>query len=454
MQTIQPTRLFVLLIILFATITTSFAQQLYSAKGYWDETKKDPYKTILESKLKGESLSSDQEKYLLDYQEHLAKYYLNMSEEEKVKYAQLKSEWDKKPVTYVPTTEEDFNLRPKDRLINGLYGAYYGASLVAIAETDNAGVSVGVPLIMAGLWQLGPVINPKKYENISVATIRAANGGKILGLGYGLAAGLAIGGDSDNTYKWSLGLSTVGSIALGEIAFQTQKKRQLSVGHVDLMRHYGFLGPVVTGLGYLAIDENPNLIGASLLAGGVAGLIIGNKTAKRYDYSQGDVDVISSLTWISAGLGATVAVGTIEDDINRGLILIPAATAVAGTFFGQRSVKGVHVTSRQGSTISLASGGAALIGLGAVALTETEGAGWWVGVPSACALIMHQSLFHSYRKKNLEDGLRMGRVNKHPTQFSMRVMPENFFVNRQLSAETIARNPSLSYPLVQMKLVF
>ncbi len=436
---------------LFFTTAVS-AQDLYTAKGYWEELNQKLYQEILEKKSQGDSLSTDQKNYLLDYQAYLDNYYQRMSEEEKLTFNRMEEQWKKETAQVPIPVQEDFNLRARDRVVNGLYGLYYGASLAAILEIDN-GAAVGIPLIMAGLWQLGPVINPKKYENISVETIRAGNSGKILGLLYGGAAGLAISGDSDDNFKWVLGLSSLSSIAMGEIMFQNQKKNNYSLGHIDIVRHHGFLGPVVTTLGYLAIDENPNIIGATALAGGIGGLIIGNKVAKKYDYSQGDVDVISSLTWITTGLGSTIAVESIENN-NRGLVLIPVATAIAGSVFGHRSVKGVHFTSRQGSTISLASGGAALIGFGAVALTEADAAGWYIGAASVSALIMHQLLYSSYRNKNLEQNFKMGRGNSIPRQFSMNVMPENYFAQRQMTEKRLLSNPSLTFPIVQMKLVF
>lgn len=440
---------------LFACTISATAQELYSARGYWVELNKENYKKILEKKLKGDPISVDESNYLGDYEEYLANYYQRMSEQEKLEFVRMKDQWDREVSSPQSAVLEDFNLRTRDRLINGIYGAYYGASIVAIAEVEEGGLAAGIPLIMAGVWQLGPVINRKKYEDITLATVRAGNTGKILGLIYGGSLGLAVAGDSDDNFKWILGLSSIGSIALGEMAFQTQKKKQLSEGHVEMMRLYGFLGPIVTGLGSLAIDaNNPNLIGVSLVAGGVAGLLIGNKVAKNYNYTPGDADVISSLMLISTGLGATVAVGTIESETNTGLLLIPAATAIAGTVFGQRSVKGVHITKRQGSTVRLSSGGAALIGLGAVALTETETIGWWVGVPSACALIMHQTLFHSYKKKNLENRFNLGREREYPVEFSMKVTPENYFTNKNLSKKNYASKPGLTYPIVSLKLVF
>jgi hypothetical protein len=389
------------MVILLCTGHT-LAQDLYTAKGYWSELNKDTYKKIQQKKEKGDSLNTNETAYAKDYEEYLANYYQRLSEEEKTKYVQMKAQWDHELTPPAKSSDEyDFELRPRDRLTNGIYGAYYGASLAGIGEFNEA-ASIGVPLIMAGLWQLGPVMNPKKYEGITSGTIRAGNMGKFLGLGYGLALGLAIGGDSDNTGKLALAFSTIGSISLGEAAFQIQKKKQVSEGHIEMMRHYGVLGPAVAVLGVAATNtDNLNLVGASLFAGGVTGLIIGNSVAKKYDYTVGDVDIISSLTWISTGLGLTAAIETIEQEENLGLLLIPAGTAIAGTLLGQRSVKGVYLTKKQGSTINLSSGGAALIGLGIAALLQNESPAVWVGVPSALALIMHQSLFHSYKMKNL-----------------------------------------------------
>lgn len=445
--------LIILISLFFACHYSALAQELYSARGYWIEQNKETYRKILDKKLKGDSISVNESTFLEDYIVYLENYYQRMSEQEKLEFARMKDQWDREVGSQQQPIEE-FNLRARDRVVNGFYGLYYGASIVAITETESAGVIAGVPLIMAGLLQLGPVINPKKYEDITLATVRSANSGKILGLVYGGSLGLTLGGDSDDSYKWILGLSSIGSITLGEIAFQAQKKKQLSIGHVDMMRHYGFLGPSVAGLGYLAIDDNLNLLGASLLAGGAAGLVIGNKVTKNYEYTSGDVDVVSSLTLITAGLGATIAVETIENETNRGFLLIPAATAIAGTIFGQRSVKGVHITRRQGSTINLSSGGAALIGLGTVALIEAESPGVWVGVSSACALFMHQALFHSYKKKNLEGDYNLGKENKRTIQFSMKVTPENYFTNKHLSAKRILANPTITYPIVKLNLVF
>lgn len=448
---------FLIIIILLSGIIIEIqAQYLYTADGYWIEFRKEIYQDILLKKSQGDDLTVNETNFLLDYGAYLQQYFSRLSEDEKLKVEELMQEWEyTKTGPAVEQTIEDFDLRTRDRLVNGIYGAYYGFSIVAIAELEGSGLAGGLPLIMAGIWQLGPVINKKKYEDISLATIRAGNTGKFLGAGYGAALGLAVAGDSYDNYKWVLGLSTVGSITLGEIAFQGQKRKNLSLGHVEMIRHYGFLGPITLGLTSLAVDfENPRLIGASLFVGGIGGMLLGNRAAKKYDYTQGDVDAISSLTLITAGLGGTIAIGSIDDGDNTGLLVIPAITAVAGTFFGQKAVKGVKLTKKQGSTIKIASGGAALIGLGAVVLTQSDAPAWYVGTSSVCALLMHQLLFNSYKKKNFENNLNLGESANSRMQFTLNVNPENYLVNKRLSRETMARNPSLSYPIVKFKLRF
>ncbi len=447
---------FALMIFLFAA-RFSEAQDLYSARGYWVELHKETYKKIIDKRTKGDSLTDSELSYLKDYEAYLDTYYQRMSETEKVKYEQMKNQWDTEVLTTQSVNQSDFELRPRDRVFNGIYGLYYGAAIVGVTHMEGAG-AVGVPLIMAGLWQLGPVINPKKYENISRSTIRAGNTGKLLGLGYGAALGLTIGGNSDNAGELVWAFSTIGSISLGEVAFQMQKKRPVSEGHIEMMRHYGFLGPGIALMGIGAAEsDNTNLIAGTLLAGGVGGLLIGNHVAKKYDYTSGDVDAISSLTLITTGLGFTAVAESFDSNESLGLLLIPAATAIAGSIWGQQSVRGINLTKRQGSTISLSSGGAALIGLGIVALVESDSPAVIVGVPSALALLTHQLIFHSYKMKNLEAKVKLGSSRKRPVSFSMKATPENYFVNKQLQPEKVIFTnnfPKLANPIVNLKLTF
>lgn len=456
-----------LFLIILSLSIGSLAQNLYTGRGYWQESTKQSYLTIKEKKEKGQPLTADEEAYTQDYEAYLLTYYNRLSDDEKQLYQRMKDEWDRELVLplkapQAPTQQQqieqaEFEWRGRDRAINAAYGIYYGASFSAIVGLESA-AGTGVSLITGGLWMLGPAFNSKKYEGITESTMRAANTGKILGLVNGLSLGLAIGGDSDETGKIALGLSTIGSIALGEIAFQTQKKKNISGGKIEMIRHYGFVGPLVGGSILAATNtDNANLIGLGLLAGGVSGILVGNKAANKYDYSRGDVDAVSSLGVISTGLGFAIIANALENnsEVSGAIWLVPASTAVAGTLIGQRQVKGAHLTKRQGSTINLSSAGGALLGLGVMLVAGGESATAWVAVPSATALIAHQIVFNRYKKDNLASGLKGDNSRKKKYDFSMKLTPENYFINKNPSARVIA-DPRLAAasPLVNMTLKF
>lgn len=442
-------------------------QNLYTARGYWQESTKPSYLTIKEKKDKGQTLSADEEAYVQDYEAYLLTYYNRLSEEAKQEYQRMKEQWDRElamplvapePPNQQPTVEQtEFEWRGRDRAINAMYGIYYGASLAAIFDLTDA-AAAGIPLVTGGLWMLGPAFNSKKYEGITESTMRAANTGKILGLMYGASLGLAIAGDSEDNGKVVLALSTIGSITLGEIAFQTQKKKNISGGKIEMMRHYGFLGTGVGGALLASTNtDNANLIGLGLLGGGISGLLVGKKMANKYDYTRGDVDALSSLGVISTGIGFAFIANALENnsEISNAIFLVPAATAVTGTLIGQRQVRNAHLTKKQGSTINLSSAGGALLGLGVMMITQSESPTAWIGVPSTIALIAHQIVFNRYKKDNIEKSLQGKNTGNRKLDFSMKLMPENYFVNKNTPQRFIA-DPRLaaSSPLVNMTLKF
>ncbi len=457
-------RLLVFTFLILMVSLCALAQNIYTARSYWQESTKQSYLTIKEKKDKSQTLTTDEGAYLQDYEAYLLTYYNRLSDDEKQQYQRMKDQWDRElilplvaPLAPQQEQQTEFEWRGRDRFINAAYGIYYGASFAAVVGLENA-AAVGVPLITGGLWMLGPAFNSKKYEGITESTIRAANTGKILGLVNGLSLGLAIGGDSENTGNLALGLSTIGSITLGEIAFHAQKRKNLSDGKIEMMRHYGFVGPLVGGSILAATNtDNVNLIGFGLLAGGVSGIIVGNKMANKYDYSRGDVDALSSLSVISTGLGVAVIINELDTNTDPpgSLWLVPASTAVAGTLIGQRMVKNVHLTKRQGSTINLSSAGGALLGLGVMLIINSETPAAWVAVPSSVALLAHQIVFNRYKNENLLKNLKGESSRNKKFDFSMKLMPENYFVNKNTPARFIA-DPRLAAtsPLVNMTLKF
>jgi hypothetical protein len=438
----------------------AMAQGLYTARGFWEEYNKPIYREIKQKQSVGDPLTLDESGYLKDYEEYLNSYYQRLSDDEKARYQQMKEQWDRElllPQKKSQPFEEEFEWRGRDRAINIAYGLYYGLSIALITELEGPGAAA-VPLVMGGLWALGPVINPQKYENIDRSVLRANNSGKLLGLIYGGSLGLLIGGDSESTDKIVLGLSTLGSIGLGEAAFQIQKNKRFSEGHIELMRHYGIIGPWlgIAALGSIG-SENVNLYGASLLAGGAAGLLIGNKQSMKYPYTRGDVDNISTFTVATTGIGFAISAEILQDDASSALLLIPAAGTVLGTILGQKAVKGVNLSKKQGSTISYGSGGSALIGLGIAALIQSPSPAVWIGIPSVFALATQQILFSKYKRENLANQTLSGRLGKdHRFDFTVKVTPENYFVNKQMAGRTNipGLNPNPTQSLVNFKLAF
>lgn len=458
----KPNHYFKLLVFLFfiafAVHSQTNAQGLYTARGYWEESNKETYRIIKQKSTAGIALTADETSYLQDFETYLSNYFQRLTPEEKAFYDKMKAQWDRElmgPEQKI-MVEEEFEWRGRDYATNILYGAYYGASLVAIAEINSA-AAVGIPLLTGGLWALGPVIVPKKYENINRSVIRASNTGKFLGLIYGGSLALMIGGDENYTGQLALGLSTLGSIALGEVGFKLQKKRNFSEGHIELVSHYGTIGPWLAGATMGAAgSENLNLYGAAFLAGGVGGILVANKVSKKYDYTKGDVNNISALSLATTGIGFAIFAETLQNDASSAVLLIPAAGTVIGTMLGQKAVKGVYLNKRQGSTIALSTGGAALVGLGIAAIFETDSPTLWVGIPSVFALATQQILFNKNKKENLAGNL-LSKINKDkPYKFSMKVTPENYFVNQRMVVPSgiIGINSNVSNPLVNLTLAF
>ncbi|MCL6260242.1 hypothetical protein M3O96_14165 [Aquiflexum sp. TKW24L] len=447
-----------LFFIAFAFFSQVNAQGIYTARGYWEESNKETYRIIKQKNINGITLTADETSYLQDLETYLSNYYQRLSEDEKAFYSKMKDQWDRElmgPEQRI-IVEEEFEWRGRDYATNILYGAYYGASLVAIAEISSA-AAVGIPLLTGGLWALGPVIAPRKYENITRPVIRASNTGKFLGLIYGGSLGLLVGGQSDNAAQIAFGLSSLGSIALGEVGFKLQKNRNFSEGHIELVRHYGIIGPWLGAAALITAEsENSNLYGAALLAGGVGGILVANKVSEKYDYTKGDIDNVSAMTLATTGIGFAIAAEVLQDDASGAAILIPVAGTVIGTMLGQKAVKGVYLNKRQGSTIALSTGGAALVGLGIAAIFEAESPAVWIGVPSVLALATQQVLFSKYKKDNLAGNL-LSKINKDkPYKFTMEVTPENYFVNQRMAAPTgiLGVNSIASNPLVNLKLAF
>ncbi len=268
-----------------------------------------------------------------------------------------------------------------------------------------------------------------------------SNTGKLFGLGYGASLGvLLVNENSDNGYKTILGLYSLGSIALGEMGFQYQMKRNLSAGHISMLRHYGILGGWVGLASAISLNaESSRIYGGMMLAGGITGILSGNQQAISNNFSSGDVNSIGSVTLTATGLGLAVATEimyNMEYGYNENAewpMIIPAATSILGTVLGQRQVRNVHLSKKQGSTLNLATAGGGLIGLGLVAIIESESPAVYIGLPSGLALLTHQVMFNKYKMENLSVQFEAKLSNKQNWNISLDIEPENYFANQNMN---------------------
>ncbi len=429
-----------LLLILSLQVHSQDISKIYSARGFWLEQNRENYRNLKLKREKGDSLTLSQGLYLQDYEVYLKLYYTRMADEEKSRYMQYKEQWNSAFIAGDDRDESVFEWRPRDRFLNGAYGFWYGVTLIAIMETESA-AAVGIPFVTSGWWLLGPSIMPDRYKNITRNTVRLSNTGKLFGLGYGASLGvLLVNENSDNGYKTILGLSTLGSIALGEMGFQYQMKRNLSAGHISMLRHYGILGGWVGLASAISSNaESSRIYGGMILAGGITGILIGNQQAISNNFSSGDVNAISSLSLTATGLGLAVAIdimSNMEYDYNENTewpMIIPAASSIFGTVIGQKQVRNVHLSRKQGSTLNLTTAGGGLIGLGLAVILESESPAIYIGLSSGMALIAHQVIFNKYKNENLTSQFEAKLSNKQNWNISLDIEPENYFVNQNMN---------------------
>jgi hypothetical protein len=94
---IVPSKHLRLIVLIFVIIffKVGYSQNLYIARGYWQETNKEKYRSLLDKKEKGLDLTQDESNYLSDYEVYLKNYYSRLSYQEKALYKQMNQSWDR-----------------------------------------------------------------------------------------------------------------------------------------------------------------------------------------------------------------------------------------------------------------------------------------------------------------------------------------------------------------------
>ncbi len=183
-----------------------------------------------------------------------------LSSEEKNKFQTFRQQWDEEaeeirieePSDVLETNARGVLPGKKYRLYNGLFGFIYGSMIIPVFGLEESQLAFGLPLVLAGGSLLLPVINPRKYENMTYSSVMLNRHGKFYGLLDGAALSILIVGAGDETdAKVALALSVAGSITMGEIGFQLGKNKDWTEGRIAGYTHYAAVS-VLSGLGLYA----------------------------------------------------------------------------------------------------------------------------------------------------------------------------------------------------------
>jgi len=431
---------------LICSVLFSFSQlvaQQYTAAEYWRMEHDSTYSRLEQRQNAGDTLSSDEQKYVADYKILLSGYFEKLPDTEKSLYYKYRAQWNSQP----PVTSERVAVKQEadvyagERSIytqylvtSGFFGALYGGAVVGVlglAEDGDGGAAVGIPLLTAGASVLIPILTIKDkivtYNSLSLSTH-----GKIAGGLQGLALGALITGDNVDDGKLLLAIATASSIGMGRLGYSLGKNKPWSQGRAALYSYYGLLMPFEG----LALDaafqiEDPRIYGLTSLVFGAVGYLIADRIADKNDFTRGDITATGTLATLNGLLGLLILTDIQDNsgDISAGQIMIPAIGALGGTLIGHVWLRDARLSIQQGRNVALASAGGVAIGLGLAALFTPETATPYYVTSYITGMTTYAIMVGMYKKNNFmpfSENLRKSRWN-------FNVMPQNIFLNNRIA---------------------
>lgn len=250
--------------------------------------------------------------------------------------------------------------------------AFYGPMVPTVLDVDDFSTATGLYLLTAGSSFFLPYLLTQD-KPVTYAMAGLSGYGASRGLLHGLLLhGLIFG--EDGSGRGARGTALLTSVAEGIGGYVWAGQEQLTPGTVGAMAiggDYGMLG----GLGLVYLVAGDDFRGRGVagvgLAGAGAGIVGGRMLAARRDYTAGD-------TWViyTAGLVGTLTGGALADILGMedrplvGTLMLGGAT---GLFTADYLVRDTDFTLGQAALNALATGGGALVGLGATVLFGDTG---------------------------------------------------------------------------------
>jgi hypothetical protein len=449
-------KLFIISVLMLLFILDAAGQQ-YTARGYWMMEHDADYIMLSGRQSAGEILSDADKARLENFSVKLAEYFALMTDEEKSLYYKNRAGWSARPGSVYQETEQIYSgersTYTKYVAASGVYGFLYGSAGIYILGLESE-AAIGIPLITGGLSALMPLATVKD-KVVTTNSLLLSLHGKGIGAFQGAMLGVALVGNGNSDEGWGklvAGLSIASSITFGHVGFSMGKKGNWTPGKIKLYTHYGILIPLES----LALTsafgvEDARIYGITSLAGGAVGYLIAGNIAKRNNFTRGDIFSIQTFTALNTGLG----LGIISDIKypESASILIPAATAMAGTLLSQTWVKNARLTNQQGRNTILATTGGAAVGFGISRLVS----GYDVStldyvMPYITGLITYSVVTESYRRRNNA----MVFAKESPTGWHFNLMPQNIFLNNRIasSGRPLPGNRMSMLPAFSASIVF
>jgi len=428
----------------------------YNARTYFEAEHNSAYLLILGKIEDNKPLTSDERKYLTEYEAYLLNFYRNLSDSEKTRYEENKAEWLKalerqsalENADSLDITPMGNNPARKFYLNNSLYGLGYGITSIFILEAVEYKAAL-LPIVTTGISLVYPAANPKKYRDIDYSTVMMTRHGKFIGILDGAALGFLLFGDiSEDSNKGKAFASTLiaTSVALGEVGFHVGKKKRFAEGQVATFKYYSLLVPFLTFSGLVAGNvHDPRIYGASVLAAGAASYWYAGKVYNKYKFTRGDMLATSSLGLLSTGLG--FGISPMEKPWH---FIFPAVTAIGGTFAGHKIFKNSRLTSREGKNINYAT----MVGTGvgfivAVFVPTDTPHHVMLLVPAATGA----ATWALYTSKTMRRQRQTTSSNNRKwADFSFSFTPQNYFINKQLERSRDGSAFKTGLPMFSMKI--
>ena len=426
----------------------------YNARTYFEAEQNTTYIILLYKSESGETLSYEEEKFLSDYSNYLAAFYKAMSDEEKSRYLRFKTQWKEEMIEKQNQEDSDvlvtnrlgINPGKKFLLSNGIYGFVYGLGALYVFNIQESW-SIAVPFLSAGISLAYPLMNSKKFEGIDYSTVMMARHGKFIGLLDGTALGLLMFGDPDSN-DWAgraiIATTIAGSITLGELGFHLGKKKKMPEGKVATYKYYSLLVPYLAFSGLVVGNvDYPRVYGGTILAAGAASYFVADRIYNKYMFTRGDMLAASSFGLLSTAIGFGL---TPVDE--RWHMLVPAATALCGTYASHIILRNSKFTSKQGWNINYGTFAGTILGLGVILAIQPESHHLPVILPAVTGMAGWALLVSKYKKQQLKAAIS---ERQKWVDLSFHLTPQNYFINKQIKPDF--NNPHKSgLPLFSLKM--